>query len=419
LSLKKAVPPQESTSASSLLPLQGIRVVSMEHALAGPVCSRNLADLGAQVIKIERPGEGDFSRGYDQFVYGQSTYFVWLNRTKKSLGIDLKKKDAQDVMHRLMAHTDVLIQNLAPGVSKRMHLDYETLKKINPQIIVADITGYGEGGPLSGKKAYDMLIQAEAGVMSINGTPETPARVGLSLVDMATGMYTQNAVLAALFRRAQTGLGAHLQIAMFDAMAEWMMYPMYRYAYNGTIVPRNAMNNPNIAPYGGHATRDGIVIFSIQNEREWQFFCEITLGQPLLCNHKDYENNSMRIIHADALTQLIESHFSDKSTAEVVGLLDAAGIANGRLNDAKDLWNHPQLSARDKWREVTLPNQEKIRAVLPPAIFSDVEAQMGPVPELGEHTESILKELKYDEKQINELFKSGAVSGHRIKDGDA
>jgi crotonobetainyl-CoA:carnitine CoA-transferase CaiB-like acyl-CoA transferase len=223
---------------------------------------------------------------------------------------------------------------------------------------------------------------------------------------MATGMYTQNAVLAALFRRAQTGLGAHLQIAMFDAMAEWMMYPMYRYAYNGTIVPRNAMNNPNIAPYGGHATRDGIVIFSIQNEREWQFFCEITLGQPLLCNHKDYENNSMRIIHADALTQLIESHFSDKSTAEVVGLLDAAGIANGRLNDAKDLWNHPQLSARDKWREVTLPNQEKIRAVLPPAIFSDVEAQMGPVPELGEHTESILKELKYDEKQINELFKS-------------
>jgi crotonobetainyl-CoA:carnitine CoA-transferase CaiB-like acyl-CoA transferase len=390
-------------------PLDGIRVVTLEHALAAPLCTRHLADLGAEVIKIERPEEGDFSRGYDSFVLGQSTYFVWLNRGKKSLAMDIKAPAGRTVMHRLAASADVLVQNLAPGAARRAGLDYETLRSVNPRLIVTDISGYGEGGSFSHKKAYDMLIQAESGLISINGTSDTPARVGISVADLATGMYAQNAILAALLQRARTGRGMNVQVAMLDALAEWMHYPMYRYAYSGSVVPRVAMNNPSLAPYGAHAAKDGAVIFSVQNEREWRAFCEIVLDMPELTRSAEYGTNSLRIRNVAALTALIESVFRDKGALEVVALLDKAGIANGRLNGAKELWEHPQLAERDRWRDVDIPGGGKIRALLPPATFNDFEAAMGPVPDLGEHTAQILASLDFSPGEIDALCTAGVV----------
>jgi crotonobetainyl-CoA:carnitine CoA-transferase CaiB-like acyl-CoA transferase len=393
-------------------PLDGIRVVTLEHALAAPLCTRHLADLGAEVIKIERPEEGDFSRGYDSFVLGQSTYFVWLNRGKKSLALDIKAPAGRTVMHRLAASADVLVQNLAPGAAARAGLDYETLRGVNPRLIVADISGYGDGGSFSHKKAYDMLIQAESGLISINGTSDTPARVGISVADLATGMYTQSAVLAALLQRGRTGRGVNVKVAMLDALAEWMHYPMYRHAYSGSIVPRVAMNNPGIAPYGAHAAKDGAVVFSVQNEREWRAFCEIVMNLPDLARSEEYGTNSLRIRNVAALTALIEGVFQDKSVLEVVALLDRAGIANGRLNDAKDLWEHPQLAERDRWRNVGIPGGGMIRALLPPATFNDFEAVMGPVPDLGEHTAQILASLDFSRAEIDALCTEGIAEQH-------
>jgi itaconate CoA-transferase len=395
------------------LPLKGIRVVSLEHALAAPICTRHLADLGAEVIKIERPGEGDFSRGYDSYVHGESTYFLWLNRGKSSLALDVKGEGASRVLDRLVRSADVLVQNLAPGAAARAGLGYEALREVNPRLIVADISGYGDSGPFMHKKAYDMLIQAESGLISINGSPDAPARVGLSVADLSTGLYTQTAILAALVRRGQTGQGANVKVAMLDALAEWMTYPMYRHAYNGTTVPRLPMHNPNIAPYGAHATRDGTVIFSIQNEREWRVFCDVVLATPELASTDDYCTNSARISHAAELTKLIEKHFSTRSALQVVALLDKAGIANGRMNEAKDLWEHAQLSARDKWRDIGIPGGNTIRALLPPVIFSDVEAVMGNVPALGEQSDAILRSLDFSAGEIDEFFARGTVAGQR------
>jgi crotonobetainyl-CoA:carnitine CoA-transferase CaiB-like acyl-CoA transferase len=384
-------------------PLDGIRVVTLEHALAAPLCTRHLADLGAEVIKIERPEEGDFSRGYDSFVLGQSTYFVWLNRAKKSLALDIKAPAGRRVMHRLAATADVLVQNLAPGAAARAGLDYETLRGVNPRLIVADISGYGDGGSFSHKKAYDMLIQAESGLISINGTSDTPARVGISVADLATGMYTQNAILAALLQRGRTGRGVNVKVAMLDALAEWMHYPMYRHAYSDSVVPRVAMNNPSIAPYGAHATKDGAVVFSVQNEREWRAFCDLVVEMPGLPASEEYGTNSQRIRNVAALTALIEREFRGKTSLEVVALLDRAGIANGRLNNAKDLWEHPQLVERDRWREVGIPGGATIRALLPPATFDGFEAVMGTVPSLGQHTTQILQSLDFSAGEIAAL----------------
>jgi crotonobetainyl-CoA:carnitine CoA-transferase CaiB-like acyl-CoA transferase len=402
-----------ASSRPDSLPLQGIRVVSLEHALAAPICTRHLADLGAEVIKIERPGEGDFSRGYDTYVHGESTYFLWLNRGKSSLALDVKAPGADRVLDRLVRSADVLVQNLAPGAAARAGLGYEALQAVNPRIIVADISGYGEGGSFTHKKAYDMLIQAEAGLISINGSEEEPARVGLSVADLATGMYTQTAVLAALVRRGQTGRGANVKVAMLDALAEWMTYPMYRHAYHGTRVPRLPMHNPNIAPYGAHATQDGKVIFSIQNEREWRNFCEVVLQRPELATGPDYGSNSARIENKVALTRLIEAKFADMPSLAVVALLDQAGIANGRLNEAGDLWEHPQLAERDRWREVRIPGGKTIRALLPPVTFTDHEAVMGAVPALGEHTDAILRALEFTGAEIDRFFAQGTVAGPR------
>ncbi len=389
-------------------PLDGFRVVALEHAVAAPLCTRHLADLGAEIIKIERPGEGDFARGYDSFVRGISSFVVWLNRGKRSVTLDLKQHAARAVLERLIERADVLVQNLAPGATARLGLSYAALSPRHPRLIVCDISGYGESGPFARKKAYDLLIQAESGLISVTGTPEQPSRVGISAADIATGMYAQSAVLAAFLRRERSGQGAHVSVAMLDALAEWMSYPMYRTAYANSPLPREALSHPALAPYGAHRAKDGRVIFGLQNEREWATFCAKVVGRPDWVSDPRYRDNTARREHREELKAEIEAFFADKTSLEVVALLDAAGIANGRLNDARDLWEHEQLAARDRWREIDSP-AGKLRALLPPVTFADAEAVMGEVPALGQHTDAVLAELGYAPGDIAALREAGAV----------
>jgi crotonobetainyl-CoA:carnitine CoA-transferase CaiB-like acyl-CoA transferase len=388
--------------------LEGIRVVAIEHAVAAPICTRHLADLGADVIKVERPGGGDFARNYDSYVLGQASFFVWLNRGKRSLTLDVKHKQAKDVLNRLIGGADVLIQNLAPGAAARLGLSYEALQPTNKNLIVADISGYGDAGPFAQKKAYDLLIQAESGLMSVTGTADTPSRVGISAADIATGMYALTGIQAALLRRFRFGEGANIKVAMLDALTEWMMYPIYRHAYDGSVVPREPSSHPALAPYGAHAVQDGRVIFGLQNEREWVTFCARVLGQPEVATDPRFNSNAQRRDHREALTRLIEDFFADKTAMQVVALLDAAGIANGRMNTAKDVYEHVQFVARDRWREVNTQGG-KVRALLPPMTFTDHEAVMGDVPALGQHTDAVLGELGFAAAEIAALHTEGAV----------
>ena len=389
-------------------PLEGMRVVALEHAVAGPICTRHLADLGASVIKIERPGAGDFARGYDSAAHGQSTNFVWLNRGKQSVTLDAKHAGAREILAKLAARADVVVQNLAPGASARLGLSYEALSAVNPRIVVCDISGYGESGPYAQKKAYDLLIQAEAGVISITGTPDQPARVGISLADICTGTYAHQGILAALLRRERTGEGASVKVAMLDALAEWMHYPMYRAAYGQIPWQREANSNPLVAPYGAHRTSDGPVIFGLQNDREWATFAGEVLRRPELAQDPRFASNRARVEHRAELTAIIEALFTTMTSSDVVALLDRAGIANGRLNEPMDVWNHPQLAARDRWREVGTPGGP-IRALLPPFSFGDFTAVMGDVPALGEHTDAVLRELGYSDAAVAGLRRDGAV----------
>jgi len=391
-----------------VLPLEGMRVVALEHAVAAPLCTRHLADLGADVIKIERPGEGDFARGYDRFVRGISSFVVWLNRGKRSVTLDLKHQAARAVLERLIERADALVQNLAPGAAARLGLSYEALSPRHPRLVVCDISGYGASGPYAQKKAYDLLIQAESGLISVTGTPEQPSRVGVSAADIATGMYAQSAVLAALLRRERSGQGTHVSVAMLDALAEWMSYPMYRTAYADSPLPREALSHPALAPYGAHRAKDAQVIFGLQNEREWATFCAKVMGRPDWVSDPRYHDNSARREHREELKAEIEAFFADKTAREVVALLDAAGIANGRLNDARALWEHEQLAARGRWREIDSP-AGRLRALLPPVTFADTEAVMGAVPALGQHTDAILAELGYAPGDIAALREAGAV----------
>ena len=394
------------------LPLDGITVVSLEHAVAAPLCTRQLADYGARVIKVERPGSGDFARGYDQTVHGLSSHFVWINRGKESLSLDLKQPEARAVLAQLLEEADVLVQNLAPGASARMGLDFASLSEKYPRLIVCDISGYGDDGPYRDKKAYDILIQAEAGLVSITGTAQTPSRAGISAADIAAGMYAYSGILTALIQRGRTGRGLRVEVSMLEALAEWMGYALNFGHYGGTPPARNGASHPAISPYGPHRTGDGEVIFGLQNEREWASFCTAVLGRAELASDARFSGNSLRVAHRQELTALIEQAFAASTTEEVVARLDAAGIANGRMNSIEDLWQHPQLAARGRWRPVASSAGE-LQALLPPVNLSAadgaIEARMGAVPALGQHTEAILAALGHDAASIARLRTGGAI----------
>ncbi len=386
-------------------PLEGYRVLALEHAVAAPICTRHLADFGAEIIKIERPGGGDFARGYDRFVHGQSSFFVWLNRGKRSVTLDVKHPEGRRVLDRLAGEVDVVVQNLAPGAAARLGLSWPALSARNPRMVLCDISGYGATGPFAHKKAYDLLIQAESGLISMSGTADTPARVGISVADIATGMYAQTAVLAALLRRERTGAGAHVSVAMLDALAEWMTHPMYRWAFDASLTPREPTSHPLLAPYGAHRTGNGQVIFGLQNEREWMTFCERVMERPALATDPRFAGNLARGQNRDALTAEIEALLTTMTTDQVVDRLDRAGIANGRLNTAREIWEHEQLAARDRWREAAT-EAGPVRALLPPVTFADQEAPMGAVPALGADTDAVLGGLGFD---VAALRAAGAV----------
>jgi len=391
-----------------MLPLQGITVVSLEQAVAAPFCSRQLADLGARVIKIERPKVGDFARDYDQSVNGQSAYFVWLNRSKESLTLDVKHPEAKNILAKLIAGADVFIQNLAPGAAKRLGLGAAELRAAHPRLIVCDISGYGDSGPYAKKKAYDLLVQSEAGVLSLTGTPESPAKVGISITDIGTGLHAYAAILGALYNRERTGEGGHIDLTMLETMAEWMGHPLYYTHFSGKAPRRSGPDHATIVPYGRFRTKDGDVMLGIQNEREWANFCDKVLGRPALAQDPRYDNNTRRTAARAEVVALIEGVFSAWTNAEVVARLDAADIANARLNTPDQVWDHPQLQARNRWREVETP-AGLIPALLPAATFEGFEARMDPVPGVGQHTEAILSELGYDTAKLEKLKAEGAV----------
>jgi itaconate CoA-transferase len=391
------------------LPLEGITVVSLEQAVAAPFASRQLADLGARVIKIERPRVGDFARDYDQTVRGHSAYFLWLNRSKESLTLDVKHSEAPAILAELIARADVFIQNLAPGAAKRLGLGAETLQAKHPRLIVCDISGYGDSGPYAQKKAYDLLVQSEAGVVSVTGTDETPSKVGISITDIGTGLHAYAAILAALYERERTGKGRRIEVTMFDAMVEWMGHPLYYTHFGGKAPSRSGPDHATIVPYGRFRAGDGKhVMFGIQNEREWAAFCKGVLQQPELAQDTRYDNNTKRTAARAEVVALIERVFAGLTAEQVVERLDASGIANARLNSPEEVWNHVQLKARGRWREVESP-AGALPAILPPASLSGVEPRMDPVPEIGEHTDRILAELGYSADRVAALKAQGAV----------
>jgi len=382
------------------LPLDGITVVSLEHAIAAPFCTRQLADLGARVIKVERPGSGDFARAYDQRVLGQSSHFVWVNRSKESLALDLKHPGAAEVIDRLIGKADVLVQNLAPGAAARMGLGAAQLMEKYPRLIVCDISGYGDDGPYRDKKAYDLLIQSEAGFLSVTGTQDEPAKSGNSIADIAAGMYAYSNILAALMQRERTGKGSHIDVSMLESLAEWMGFPMY-YAYDGAVPPqRNGASHATIYPYGPFAVGDGgKVMLGVQNEREWQAFCEIVLRSPAIHEDARYQGNANRHANRTVLQGSIDSIFATLTTDELIRRLDEARIANARVNDMAGLWAHPQLRARDRWRDIATP-AGVIPALLPPGRQSAFSPRMDPIPSVGQHTKAILAELGIDEAAL-------------------
>ncbi|HKW81426.1 MAG TPA: CaiB/BaiF CoA-transferase family protein [Casimicrobiaceae bacterium] len=391
-------------------PLSGITVVTLEHAIAGPFATRQLADLGARVIKIERPGVGDFARAYDERVRGLASHFVWTNRSKESLTLDVKHPEARQVLERLVdERADVVVQNLAPGAAARLGLSYATLSARKPAIVVCDISGYGEDGPYRDKKAYDLLIQSEAGLLSVTGTEADPVKAGCSIADIAAGMYAYTNILAALLERGRTGRGSHIDVSMLESLVEWMSYPLY-YAIDGAAPPpRTGASHATIYPYGPFPSGDGkTVMLGLQNEREWSIFCERVLLRPELAADPRYASNSKRSAARGELRDIIAGVFAELTAAEIVRRLDAAPIANAQVNDMHDVWQHPQLAARARWRDVGSPVGD-IPALLPPGMGPDSTPQWGAVPALGEHTESILASLGYPPEKIAALRAAGAA----------
>ena len=395
-------------------PLKGITVVTLEHAIAAPFATRQLADMGARVIKIERPGVGDFARGYDERVKGLASHFVWTNRSKESLTLDVKHEEAQKVLMRLiLEEADVVVQNLAPGAAARLGVSFEALSKVKPGIIVCDISGYGDDpqnpGPYRDKKAYDLLIQSEAGFVSITGTPETPAKAGNSMADIAAGMYAYTNILAALMHRQQTGEGQRIDVSMLESLTEWMSYPLY-YAFDGAPPPpRTGASHATIYPYGPFAAGDGkTVMLGLQNEREWKIFCDKVLLQPELAAEARFASNAKRSAARDELSALILQAFASLTAAQVAERLETAGIANAQVNTMAEVWAHPQLKARGRWRQVDT-SAGAIPALLPPGSWQHGEPRMDAVPGLGQHTDAILSRYGYSAEAIAALRDQGVV----------
>ena len=390
-------------------PLDGITVLALEHVIAAPFCTRQLADLGARIIKIERPGVGDPARGYDSRVRGMSSHFVWTNRSKESLSLDLKHPEAPVILERLLERSDVLIQNLAPGAAERMGWSHAALSARHPRLIVCDISGYGADGPYRDKKAYDLLIQSESGLLSVTGTPEAPAKAGCSIVDISAGMYAYANILAALLQRQRSGRGCRIDVSMLESMTEWMSFPLY-YAYDGAAPPpRAGAAHATIYPYGPFPAGDGrSVMLGLQNEREWATFCDRVLQRPELRTDPRFDSNPKRSEAREALRAIIVEVFSTLTAEAVVARLDEAQIGNARMNEMADLWAHPQLAARDRWREVDSP-AGPVRALRPPGLPEGIEARMDPIPGVGEHTDAILTEIGYTPEAIAGLRQQGAV----------
>ena len=390
-------------------PLDGITVVALEHAIAAPFCTRQLADLGARVIKIERPGVGDFARAYDSRVRGQASHFVWTNRSKESLTLDLKHAEAPLILARLLAGADVLVQNLMPGAAARLGLSYEALRAAHPRLIVCDISGYGADGPYRDKKAYDLLIQSESGFLSVTGSAEEPVKAGCSIADIAAGMYALSNILAALIERGRTGQGKRIEVSMLEAMVEWMSYPLY-YAFDGAPPPpRAGAAHATIYPYGPFPTGDGrTVMLGLQNEREWRAFCDQVLRRPELAADERFSTNSRRTEARPQLREIIVQAFALLTADQAVARLDEAQIANARINDMREVWEHPQLKARRRWVQVDTP-AGPVPALLPPGA-ADVDAvRMDAVPALGQHTEAILAGLGYGAADIDRLRRLQAI----------
>ncbi|WP_372350603.1 CaiB/BaiF CoA transferase family protein [Streptomyces sp. KL116D] len=395
--------------AAAHLPLAGITVVSLEQAVAAPFATRQLADLGARVIKVERPGEGDFARRYDETVHGQSSHFVWLNRSKDSVTLDVKTPGGREVLERLLAGADVFVQNLAPGAASRLGLSAGELAERHPSLVVCDISGYGADGPWSDRKAYDLLVQCETGVVSVTGTPEAPAKVGIAIADIAAGMYAFSGILTALYERRATGVARAVSVSLFEALAEWMGYPAYYTAYSGAQPPRVGAAHATIAPYGPYAAADGAtVLLAIQNEREWASFCAEFLDDAPLATDPRFHRNSARVARRAELDAIVTARFAELTADEAVAVLDRAKVANARLNTVADLLDHPVLAGRDRWRDVPTPGGP-VRALLPPATLTGVAPRMDPVPGVGEHTEAVLTELGYAAEAIGALRDAGAV----------
>jgi crotonobetainyl-CoA:carnitine CoA-transferase CaiB-like acyl-CoA transferase len=382
-------------------PLDGITVVSIEQAVAAPFATRQLADLGARVIKIERPDGGDFARTYDHAVNGLSSYFVWLNRSKQSLTLDLKKQAARAVLERLLERADVFVQNLAPGAADRLGLGATDLRTRHPRLVACAVTGYGSSGPFARKKAYDMLVQAETGVTSITGTPDTPSRVGISVADIAAGMYAYSGILTALFARTQSGDGTALEVSLFDALGEWMGAPMYYAMYGGSEPPRSGAAHATIAPYELFISQDGVEIYlAIQNAREWTRFCDGVLGHPGLAHDSRFATNTLRVEHRAELHAMIENLFAELPASDILDRLQSADIASARRNPVAGFVTHPQLAERDCWRTIDSP-AGPLRALAPPVRLDGVEPVMGAVPSLGQHTRQILAELGFDAETVS------------------
>jgi itaconate CoA-transferase len=387
-------------------PLDGITVLALEHAIAAPFCTRQLADQGARVIKVERPGVGDFARAYDARARGLSSHFVWTNRSKESLTLDVKHEEADIILEKLLETTDVLVQNLAPGAAARLGLSYRDLKTRFPRLIVCDISGYGADGPYRDKKAYDLLIQSEAGFLSVTGTPDEPAKAGCSISDIAAGMYAYSNILAALIARGRTGHGAHIDVSMLESMVEWMGYPMY-YAMDGAAPPQRAgAAHATIYPYGPFPAGDGkTVMLGLQNEREWDVFCNQVLRQPELAADRRFDSNAARTAAREALRAIIVDAFAHLTAEQVIARLDEARIANAHVNTMEDLWDHPQLEARRRWVQVDTP-AGLMPALLPPGAkehAAGYSTRMDGVPALGQHTDAILGAIGYTPEAIAQL----------------